>query len=183
VAHHRSGREVRPARGGIRDREAFSGHEMRGLAGTGRGGISMAGGRQGPMPREGGRGTTEGPSLAITAMLFSSIDWCCRYYFVRNSLLVLLEALCARILFLRIYSRISRLLSVSGDEGGCWQIFVLYTHIHESWFISFHFILCIFLSMMMIAFVTIKLLLLLKQSSSKQFSTLDWGSMRSNLTF
>jgi len=62
------------SRGGIRDCEAFSGHEMRGPAGTGRGGVSMAGGRQGPMQREGGRGTTEGPSLAITVMLFSSID-------------------------------------------------------------------------------------------------------------
>ena len=62
------------SRGGIRDCEAFSGHEMRGPAGTGRGGVSMAGRRQGPMQREGGRGTTEGPSLAITVMLFSSID-------------------------------------------------------------------------------------------------------------
>jgi len=29
------------------------------------------------------------------------IDWCCLYYFVRNSLVALLEALCARILFFR----------------------------------------------------------------------------------
>jgi len=28
-------------------------------------------------------------------------DWCCFYYFVRNSLVALLEALCARIFFLR----------------------------------------------------------------------------------
>ena len=29
-------------------------------------------------------------------------DWCCFYYFVRNSLVALLKALCARILFLRL---------------------------------------------------------------------------------
>jgi len=29
------------------------------------------------------------------------IDWCCFYYFVRNSLVALLEALCARIFFFR----------------------------------------------------------------------------------
>jgi len=37
---------VRLARGGIREHDAFLGHEMRGAAGTGRGGVSMAGGRQ-----------------------------------------------------------------------------------------------------------------------------------------
>jgi len=31
------------ARGGIREHAAFLGHEMRGPAGTGRGGVSMAG--------------------------------------------------------------------------------------------------------------------------------------------
>ena len=31
----------------------------------------------------------------------SLIDWCCFYYFVRNSLIALLEALCARIFFFR----------------------------------------------------------------------------------
>jgi len=31
-----------------------------------------------------------------------SIDWCCFYYFVLNSLIALLEALCARILFFSI---------------------------------------------------------------------------------
>jgi len=41
VAHDRGGREVRLARGGIREQEAFLGHEMRGPAGTGRGGVSM----------------------------------------------------------------------------------------------------------------------------------------------
>jgi len=37
---------VRLARGGIREYEASLGHEMRVLAGTGRGGVSVAGGRQ-----------------------------------------------------------------------------------------------------------------------------------------
>jgi len=46
VADRRGGR-ARLARGGIRQHEAFLGHEMRGSAGTGRGGVSMADGRQG----------------------------------------------------------------------------------------------------------------------------------------
>jgi len=45
VVHHRGGREARLARGGIREHDAFLGHEMRGPAGTGRGGVSMARGR------------------------------------------------------------------------------------------------------------------------------------------
>ena len=32
---------------------------------------------------------------------FCMIDWCCFYYFVKNSLVALLEALCARIFFFR----------------------------------------------------------------------------------
>jgi len=47
VTHHRGGREVQLIRGGIRENEAFSGHEMKGSAGTGRGSVLMAGGRQG----------------------------------------------------------------------------------------------------------------------------------------
>jgi len=43
----RGGREVRLARGGIREHEAFLIHEMRGPAGFGRGSVSMAGGRYG----------------------------------------------------------------------------------------------------------------------------------------
>jgi len=39
----RGGREARLARGGIREHDAFLGHEMRGPTGTGRGGVSMAG--------------------------------------------------------------------------------------------------------------------------------------------
>ena len=45
IAHRRGGREARLARGEIREHEASLGHEMRGPAGTGRGGVSMAGGR------------------------------------------------------------------------------------------------------------------------------------------
>ena len=43
IAHRRSEREARLAWGGIREHDAFLGHEMRGPAGTGRGGVSMAG--------------------------------------------------------------------------------------------------------------------------------------------
>ena len=44
VAHRRGGREARLAWGAIREHEAFLSHEMRGAAGTGRGGVLMAGG-------------------------------------------------------------------------------------------------------------------------------------------
>jgi len=47
VAHRRGEREVRLARGGIREHDAFLGHVMRGPAGTERGGVSMAGGQEG----------------------------------------------------------------------------------------------------------------------------------------
>ena len=46
--HHRTF-----ARGGLREHDAFLGHEMRGPAGTGRGGVSMAGGREGQGARKG----------------------------------------------------------------------------------------------------------------------------------
>ena len=52
IAHRRGGREARLARGGIREHDAFLGKEMRGLAGTERGGISMAGGREGQSARK-----------------------------------------------------------------------------------------------------------------------------------
>ena len=45
VAYRRGGKEARLARGGIREHDAFLGHEMRGPAGTGCGGVWMAGGR------------------------------------------------------------------------------------------------------------------------------------------
>jgi len=43
VANRRGEREAQLARGGIREHEALVGHEMRGPAGTGCGGVSMAG--------------------------------------------------------------------------------------------------------------------------------------------
>jgi len=45
--------EARLARGGIREHDAFLGHEMRGPVGTERGGVSMAGGREGQGARKG----------------------------------------------------------------------------------------------------------------------------------
>jgi len=53
IAHRRDGREARLARGGICKHDALLGHEMRGPAGTGRGGVLMAGGREGQGARKG----------------------------------------------------------------------------------------------------------------------------------
>ena len=53
VAHRRSGREARLAWGKIRIHDAFLGHEMRGPAGTGCGGVSMAGGQENQGARKG----------------------------------------------------------------------------------------------------------------------------------
>jgi len=53
VAHRSGGREALLARGEIREHEASLGHEMRGPAGTGRGGVSMAWGREGQGARKG----------------------------------------------------------------------------------------------------------------------------------
>ena len=53
ITHRRGGREAQLARDGIREHDAFLGHEMRGPAGTGRGGVSMAGGREGQGARKG----------------------------------------------------------------------------------------------------------------------------------
>jgi len=46
IAHRRGGREALLARGGIREHDSFLGCEMRDPAGTGRGGVSIAGGRE-----------------------------------------------------------------------------------------------------------------------------------------
>jgi len=46
VAHRSGGREAQLARGGIREHDALLGYEMRGPAGTGHDGVSMAGGRE-----------------------------------------------------------------------------------------------------------------------------------------
>jgi len=59
VAHRRGGGETRLARGGIREYDAFLGHEMRGPAGTGCGGVSMAVGLEGQGAREWGEGPGE----------------------------------------------------------------------------------------------------------------------------
>ena len=53
IAHRRGGREARLAQVGIREHDAFLGHEMKGPAGTGRGGVSMAGGLEGQGARKG----------------------------------------------------------------------------------------------------------------------------------
>ena len=53
IAHRHGGREARLARGGIREHDAFLDHEMRSPAGTGRGGVSMAGGQEGQGARKG----------------------------------------------------------------------------------------------------------------------------------
>ena len=49
IAHRRGGRKARLARG----HDAFLGHEMRDPVGTGRGGVLMAGGREGQGARKG----------------------------------------------------------------------------------------------------------------------------------
>ena len=51
IAHRRGGREVRRTRSGIREHDAFLGHDMRGPAG--RSGVSMAGGGEGQGARKG----------------------------------------------------------------------------------------------------------------------------------
>jgi len=53
IAHGRNGREACLAQDGIREHDAFLGHEMRGPAGTERGGVSMAGGQKGQSARKG----------------------------------------------------------------------------------------------------------------------------------
>ena len=53
TAHHRGRIEARLAWGGIREHDAFLGYEVRGPAGTGRGGVSMAGQREGQGERKG----------------------------------------------------------------------------------------------------------------------------------
>jgi len=53
VSHRRGGREARLGPGGVREHDAFLGHEMRSPAGTGRGDVSMAGGWEGQGARKG----------------------------------------------------------------------------------------------------------------------------------
>ena len=66
IAHRRGGREARIARCGNREHDAFLCYEMRDQAGTGHGGVSMAGGRECQGARNGDG--LRCPSLAITAM-------------------------------------------------------------------------------------------------------------------
>ena len=68
IAHRHGRREARLAWGGIREHDTFLGHEMRGPAGTRRGGVSMAGAGR---PRRKEEDWGEGPSLAITTMFCS----------------------------------------------------------------------------------------------------------------
>ena len=51
ITHHPG--ESRLVGGGISEHDVILGHEMRGPAGTGRGGVSMTGGRQGQSARKG----------------------------------------------------------------------------------------------------------------------------------
>jgi len=53
IAHRRGGREAQLAQGGIREHDVFLGHEMRGPSETGRGDVSMAGGREDQGARKG----------------------------------------------------------------------------------------------------------------------------------
>jgi len=73
IVHRRGGREARLTRGGIREHDAFLGHEMRGPAGTGRGGVSMAGGREGKGAR---KRNGEGPSLVSLRHVLFRICLC-----------------------------------------------------------------------------------------------------------
>jgi len=53
IAHRRGREEARLARVGILEHDAFLGHKMRDPAGTGRGGVSMAGWREDQGARKG----------------------------------------------------------------------------------------------------------------------------------
>ena len=53
IAHRLGGREAQLAQGGIQEHDAFLGHEMRGPAGTGCGGVLMAGEWEGQGARKG----------------------------------------------------------------------------------------------------------------------------------
>ena len=70
IAHRHGGREVRLARGGIREHDAFSGlgHEIRGSAGTGPVWWRLDGWGAGRPRRKEGE-WDEGPSLAIATMV------------------------------------------------------------------------------------------------------------------
>ena len=71
IAHRRGGREARLAR----EHDAFLGHEMRGPAGTGRGGVSMAGGRKGQSARKGNGTNWSSDGLRLNS---DNLRRCCR---------------------------------------------------------------------------------------------------------
>jgi len=75
IAHRRGGREARLAWGGIQEHDAFLGHEIKGPAGTGHGGVLMAGGQEGQGAWK-GNGVRGHPLFAITAMFFLRICFC-----------------------------------------------------------------------------------------------------------
>jgi len=80
IAHRQDGREARLARGGIREHDAFLGHEMRGPAGTERGDVSMAGGWEGHSARKGESGETIKTNWSRDGLRLKSdnLRKCCR---------------------------------------------------------------------------------------------------------
>jgi len=79
IALRRGGREMQLARGGIREHDTFLGHEMRGPAGTGRGGVLMAGGQE-PKRKEGEWGETIETNCSRNGLRLTSdnLRRCCR---------------------------------------------------------------------------------------------------------
>ena len=80
IAHRRDGREAWLARGGIREHDAFLGHEMRGPAGTECGGVSMAGEWEGQGAGKGEWGETIETNWSRDGLRLKSdnLRRCCR---------------------------------------------------------------------------------------------------------
>jgi len=78
IAHRLGGREAQLARGGIREHDAFLGHEMRGPAGTERGGVSMAGGKRGQSEGEWGEVIETNWSRDGLRLKSDNLRRCCR---------------------------------------------------------------------------------------------------------
>ena len=94
--------------GGIREHEAFLGHELRGPAGTGHGGVSMAGGQEGEGARKGNgvRGHRLHPFCILIYMnsyifhiSFILLMMMIAFITIKSSLVPLIEGLCAQIYF------------------------------------------------------------------------------------
>ena len=75
VAQRSGGREAQLARGGIREHDAFLGHEMRGPTGTERVGVLMAGGREGQGARKGEWGETIETNWSRDGLRLKSKVW------------------------------------------------------------------------------------------------------------